>query len=188
MNKILVTVLAAMTAAAHAEPVTVYGLTLGQPLGLQKCAPGARTVVCYSRMSRNPVELVDENLIVDFPAGQAPEMASGGNVAAWVVDGKVQRVTWWTTGVTLQQEHLAKLEAKFGPAGLVERKRAVTRFGVEFPVIEATWGLPDGVVVTFTGAFDRADRGRVEVSTPEGLAAFRRGMDAINARSSGTKL
>jgi len=169
---ILLLALAAST--AHAGP-PIFGIELAAPLAVREC-PSKYGVVkdspCYRR-DKAAGPLRNETVELQFPSELKPDLTPLSHVAVHVVDGAVERVSFWTHGIDSQDRVYAALVAKFGQPAAVERRAATTRYGAVFDALEASWALPDGTTVEIAGVLDSTTRGLVQIETPKGKAATR---------------
>jgi hypothetical protein len=166
----IVTLLCAMLSgsaiAAGMQPapsMTVGGFVIGQPLP-QDCAASDQA----------PCVLHDAAAIggktrLKFQA-ETPGLNGQHLPEAIVVDGKLEGVRIFTTGIDSQRAWLKTLSDKYGKPLELADVQTRNRMGATFSVIRAGWVFSD-LVVTFDGASKQIDLGVVTIETQKGMAA-----------------
>jgi len=108
-----------LPALAKSPPdMTVFGITLGQPLAVDECPQGTVSfkAMCAMKDRFMPkdeygVEFVD----VWFPTSFTSELVSSGSLSVILIDGSVESVTFGTwSGDMRQQMALRELTKKYG--------------------------------------------------------------------------
>lgn len=181
MNRILIAVALAAAQAHAEETTTVFGIALGKPLELADCASSVvagmklydsvQRVHCRedARADRDRVEGVSWSR-VQFPAAEAPLIAKWAYVNAYIIADVVEGIEFPTAGVSSQEVVLAQLSEKFGRPTTINSIPKQNAMGASFKVYEAEWRLPT-MTVSFSGALDAIDKGRVEICRPRLCAA-----------------
>lgn len=153
----------------------VFGIALAHPLAIPECSAATVRSVCFDRAgiyrgigargSCDPITTAQ--VAVRFPPLELPVYVRDSSVLAEVIDGQVESLTFYTTGVTNQGQVLDELIAKFGKPTSSSTRPMQTRGGAKFDSAVAIWSLP-GVGVSFAGTIGSVDRGVVIISTPKG--------------------
>lgn len=85
-----------------------------------------------------------------------------------VVDGNVEAVTIYTTGLRVQDVILAMLEEKYGDPSNLEEENKQNAFGAVFSSHLAQWLDFTNLTVSFRGTQLRTDVGIITVYTDKG--------------------
>jgi hypothetical protein len=171
--------------ALGAEPVSVFGLVLQQPLSLRECKfnrdvyiPGTQrvnhylanlTAPCYKREheadigTKKPIE-DDDFILGSWPADALPKIVLGDKVYIGIVDGSVEQVEFETHGLSSQAQDLDGLTTKFGKPSTLERSDCQGDLGATSSGMEARWQLGQ-VSIRFRSCDGRPERGNVDVRT-----------------------
>lgn len=170
-----------MMAAGFALAVDFSGVAMGQPLSMPECEAGrfpgsyafqfdlaVKPCWKHSYGDRGKPLPSETMFSIGFIAEKYPPGVRSSELL--IVNGKVEGVTVFTTGLDSQDEILEALTAKFGKPTALERTKSQNRMGAEFMGIVATWKLPN-VAATFVGIGSRIDGGIVVVRTPIGEAS-----------------
>lgn len=184
---------------ARAQPVTVWGLTFLEPLSVPECLllrprrmepryspANTTTELCFERNLTNTgsvAPLGDENVILRWPIPVRPAMVNGTTMAAYLLDGRLERLAFSTDGYASQENDLAELTQKFGEPAAQTTVTKQNAFGAQYESITAHWAVGDGITVTFTGTTHRIDEGRVIVATSAGDQALRVYLDSLMPRT-----
>lgn len=175
--------------ALAAEPITVFGITIGTQLNLPECATsviaGRRVynsthpAICSeaARPDQNTADVSWSR--VNFPGDQAPLIAKWPYVNAYIYRGVVEGIEFPTAGVSSQDVVLDQLTQKFGQPSSMRRVPVQNAMGATFQSYEAEWRLPT-LRVTFRGSVRTLDMGRVEMCSPV-LCDLRTAADAVRA-------
>lgn len=161
--------------ALAAEPIAVFGITIGSPLTLPECGTriiAGRTVynsthqaVC-SEAARPDQTTADVSWSrVNFPADQAPLIAKWPYVNAYIYRGVVEGIEFPTAGISSQDVVLDQLRQKFGQPTSLRSVTVQNAMGATFQSHEAEWRLP-ALRVTFRGSVRSLDMGKVEICAP----------------------
>lgn len=148
----------------------------------------AKDAVCYARQENigTSVPIIEETVSVRFPLKQQPEISANDYISVRLVDGVVQRVWFWTSGLSAQARDFDLLTKKFGVATTVHKQKLQNGLGAVFESIEAAWVLKNRVNVKYSGVEDEVTRGVVVVATQKGEESFNAVIKAIINK--GTKL
>ena len=142
-------------ASADETPTEVFGATIGAKLSLPACPPniGLDGMVGIPGAPSSHPECVDssDGDSVHFASGQWPDWIRSNPFEAYSTDGLVDRIDIETRGISVQDQALAELTAKFGPPTTHDVEREQNGLGATFDVIVATWTRGDGRI-EFTGA------------------------------------
>jgi hypothetical protein len=172
--------------AIGAEPVSVFGLVLQQPLSLHECKfnrdvyiagmPRERhyladlTVPCFKREheadigTKKSIEN-DDFIVGNWPENTLPRMVRGGSAYIGVVDGNVEQVEFETLGVSSQAQDLDALMAKFGKPSSLERPVCQDEAGATSSGIEAEWQVGQVLIKYLSCDLGRSAHGIVDVRT-----------------------
>lgn len=121
-----------------------------------------------------------ETIWVKWPATKQPQLGGGYGAGVSLIDGVVHGVNMSTYGSSSQERDYALLQGKFGTPtrkGMVSKQN---RLGAKFDIIEAAWARPGGVVISFEGATDTLDSGRVTARSPQEIARLKAFFDKLN--------
>lgn len=186
--------------------VTVFGVAMKQPLPFGECAfseikvpkrgqailgksylqytvhsPSSRP--CYERtLIGSAAPLDHESVAIKFPIGDEPTLSKHGQLAARLIDGRVERLWFWTKGLRHQQVDMDALTAKFGAPSANEVRAVSNAFGATFTSINAGWDLPDGIKVTYASTTGTIDTGMFVASTAIGEQSFQAAVGAATRR------
>lgn len=170
----------ALSLAAHATDMSVFGVELGKPITLPECP--------YKQLSDGMklYDVMPKLTCVHDPHplqgyGQPPRELSFGRdevpaiVKNWTAfllqdeNGNVIGFHFLTRGIETQDAVLAQLKAKYGAPSKIEPRSIRTAVGGPFDTFDAQWTLPD-LVVEFQATNGRIDRGDVTVDLPAAAA------------------
>ena len=166
--------LSLLTASAPvlaSEPTAIFGIELGKPLTLPECSyqiGGGMKLYDTVQQAKCKEDQRPDRAIgvtwtpVNFPADQAPVIAKWTYVNAYMLNGIVEGIEFPTAGVSSQYVVLTQLKQKFGAPSAVSTRSAQNAMGAAFSVIEAEWHT-GAITVSFHGALDQFDKGRVEI-------------------------
>lgn len=187
---------------APSPPITVFGIPFQASLPMPECeflpptSRGSKAEYvfaspkdgsCYERNNPGSKEALDEESVsIKFPISKQPTLSKYDSVVARMLDNRVQRLWFWTSGLMLQDRDFESLTSKFGQPSQLATPIVQNRMGASFEQIEAIWKLQGNVTVVFHGAVGSTDRGQVVISTPAGDASFNAAMDKI--LNNGTQL
>lgn len=170
--KYLVVALGLLSVPAMAsEPASVFGIEFGKPLTLPECSyqmgGGMKLYDTLQRAECQEPARPDRAAgvtwaPVNFPPDSAPTIAKWTYINAYMLNGIVEGIEFPTAGVSSQDIVLAQLKQKFGPPSTQSSRRAQNAMGATFQVIEAEWHSGT-ITVSFHGALDQFDKGRVEI-------------------------
>ena len=168
-------IFAACTSAAFAEggkplPMAVFGVTVGAPISIQKCATDSGVGTDKECWYRNPYTAKD-SVDVATPLG-APLPMWVRRISVQIIDGKVEGVHIYTMGADAQQVALRALVAKYGEPNSLSHNDVQTVGGAVLQSIKAYWQTGN-VAILFTGIDDNINNGFVRVVTPKWLAHMR---------------
>lgn len=177
---------------ALAVDMTVFGFTLGEKLSVAECERksfgyGYSKTVCFERFSKYvngvdvyPTEpITNENITIKFPYSDSPQMVKGSGVSAIVLDGKLEGVSFATSGVTDADDVIASLKEKYGkPLNFIPRK-VQNRMGASFDTFIAGWTF-DNLDVSFYSVMLNLDEGKVIIDTKKGGAWRKKQLDELN--------
>jgi len=164
---------------------TVFGLHLGEKLSLPECTHLKKStlylendgVVCFERSiaawekSKWSSPVFDETVMILFPFGRKPALASKYKIVGQVVEGNLESIGFNTSGITAQEQTLEGLTAKYGDPTKTVNETKQNAFGARFDSHVAVWEF-DNLTVIFQGTTDRIDSGLVNIDTRKG-AKFR---------------
>lgn len=173
--------LALAFAAAQAGAADFMGVELGQPFAMPECVAGKYTGYefewerpvrpCWKHAYGDPGEPLpaESKFQIAFVAAKdkSPPGIKSANLV--VIDGKVEGVLAFTTGLESQDELLEGLTSKFGKPATLNRSDWQNRMGATFEGIDAEWSA-DGATVSFLGIGSRVDGGIITAYTPVGAA------------------
>lgn len=174
MNRLLFGLALVATPASATQPSSIFGIELGKPLSLPDCsATMAAGMKLYDTLQR--VECREDAhpdraegvtwSRVQFPPDRAPLIAKWTYVNAYMIGGTVEGIEFPTAGISSQDVVLAQLKEKFGQPTTITTTLAQNAMGASFRVYEARWQSA-ALTVTFHGALDTFDKGRVEICSP----------------------
>lgn len=185
--------------SAQAPPPSVWGLTFLEPLSVPECLllrprrmepryspANTTTQLCFERNLTNTgsaAPLGDENVLLRWPIPIRPPMVNGTTLAAYLLDGRLERLAFSTDGYSSQERDLAELTQKLGEPSTQTTSTKQNAFGAQYESITAQWSLGDVITVTFTGTTHRIDEGRVVLATRAGDEALRVYLDSLRPRT-----
>lgn len=178
------TLLAASGSVSAAEPITIFGIELGKPLSLPECSyQMGGSMKLYDTIAKVECQEVQRPdsapgvtwSRVHFPPDRAPLIAKWSYVNAYMLNGVVEGIEFPTAGVSSQEVVVAQLKQKFGAPSAISNRLAQNAMGATFTVIEAQWRT-EMMIVTFHGALDQFDKGKVEICQ-NSLCDVRRGKE-----------
>lgn len=163
--------------ASGSSDAQVYGLVIGEPLGLPECSRLAMPAVKnfeppYAPISSTCTMSRGDRGVIAFPASAPPRHLAGTQIGYRLVDGRLDLLFATTAGAPVQDAVLAELQAKFGvPSGRSD-ERVTTGAGAVLGAVRAQWKLPASTI-EFMGITGRADAGELVVGTPGGIERYR---------------
>ena len=167
----------------------IVGIELGAPLTVPECKKTselgfpsyASTGVTYPCF-RDYTELVTHPTVrtkPDLPRGPehnttfqvelGPSAVPPGvsdTASILMIDGVPRQVALSTSGVSVQQDILALLTAKYGKPSSLDIDHLQNAMGAQYESIKASWQLATMRVI-FSGMVSRADGGVILVTTPQ---------------------
>lgn len=203
---LLALALSAALPAVAQEPLTLFGIPFNQPLSMPECPwKDVRDymsrdrkatkreynnihfsdALCYTQHRNIGQPPTDGNVSFVFPLSKAPSM---GRLSGRLVQGRLQRMTVYTSGIDSQTSDFATLTQKFGEPTTLKRPSVQNRMGATFETIEAEWTLPGGVTVAFGSTLTKIDEGIVIITTPEGSTAEQQAQEELKRKFGGTEL
>jgi hypothetical protein len=167
-------------ARAAGVDVTVFGLTLGEPLHLPTCPEPSffdTPVIETTCIANDNATAINNQLGVPNPAvpftilismvtSKCPNWVGNCNLVAHLSGGRLTAVQFWTTGQTVQDTVGAALTDKYKKPTQTSHKTWENDAGVKIDSLNMTWNLP-GLNVTFVGypGGDRTAFGTVLIET-----------------------
>jgi hypothetical protein len=174
MGKASVAILGAFVAAGTAfagdAPISLYGITVGEPLSIQSCGTGRETI-CWTAVSDSLAKITPPGTTmrqVNFGSASQPRISRYPFFQLMLIDGVVEDITVFTKGVDVQDEALSQLIEKFGKPSDQQVRTVQNRMGARFDYVVASWRAAD-VTVTYTGFSGTLDNGRISVTSPKAL-------------------
>lgn len=159
---------------------SVFGFTFGAPIDLPECrfetsvTSGYKVYAeyqlqtCLEAKNEHAGKVVERSL--HFSSEDMPKIISGGFVEIMTSDDALIGVRFATSGIKDQAAVLQDLRSKYGVPTSVYTTSVQNSFGATYKVIHAKWKLR-GLSVSFDGARDTLDAGRVYIDTPEAVKA-----------------
>lgn len=160
--------------ATAAPDMTVFGLTIGEPVRLPECVqfssalthPGLysqdQPVTCKKSINLLKAKKFHE---IVFGLSSAPTWVHG-TLQILESEGNLIGVSFFTNGFAEQDKVLRKLTEKYGTPTALTTSTKQDGYGVKLKALDATWKL-EGLRVHFTGVVNQADQGFVSIDTPE---------------------
>jgi len=154
----------------------VFGLQLGEKFSLSECAKDGMGYdlitnrLCFERYPTKENEntpIDNATVLIRFPLSAKPEMLKDTAVAATLIEGKLEGLSFNTFGVSTQDEDLDRLKTKYGEPGDTKPLKVQNRFGASFNSVIAIWTLAN-LHVSFASAVTTLDEGLVIVDTDKG--------------------
>jgi len=141
--------------------MTVFGIRLGERLTLPECPKDASGYdlnilsVCFQRYSAKT-----PNVEIQFPIRDMPDMMSDTRLAALIIDGNIEGVSFSTRGVRSQNADLDRFTEKYGQPTKLSPAQVQNRLGAKFDTFTALWLFPE-LYVSFVSASTTLDEGLV---------------------------
>jgi len=157
-----------------ASDMTVFGLTLGEPLSIPECPKSGDTsykssaTVCYRLNAFDGDKLDDVNRYIIFPFNDSPSISKFNVVPALVLDGKLEGIGFNTNGTQNDEAVLEKLKEKYGEPTTIKRGTVQNRLGATFNKFTAIW-LFSNLYVGFQSVTTKIDSGLVNIDTTKGF-------------------
>lgn len=176
---------------ALAVDMTVFGLTVGGKLSIAECERtkygyNYSKTVCFERFSKyvsgvdvySTEPINNENIVVKFPFSDSPRIVKGSSVSAIILDGKLEGVSFATSGISDADDVLTTLKEKYGkPLSYIPRK-VQNRMGASFDAFIAGWTF-DNLDVSFFSVMTTLDSGEVIIDTKKGGAWRKKQMEEL---------
>jgi hypothetical protein len=189
----LVLVTLIFCANATAQDMSVFGMRFGQSLSIPECPTEGYSIdyelfpnhVCYARLmiyerfgaevfkrydKKHPPPtlppLGTEEVRISYPILDRPEI-SNTTVAAILIDGRLEGISFGTRGIADADSILEKLKAKYGASPTIVSAKVQNRLGASFNTFYALWIFPD-LRVGFHSVSDTLDAGLVIIDTKKG--------------------
>lgn len=183
---------------------TVFGIHLGDKFSHSECkrtGVGAEAVyigpdatTCFrwrydllSVIPENTPVVTDEVEIVWEPDEARPLYTRYGWMSGLVVDGRLEKVTVYTGGLSWQDYWLAQLKEKYGEPAILEEAEKENGFGAVFTSHLAKWRFAN-LAVVFHGTYGSTDTGTVDVVTNKGLEFLGSGRGVDHPMRKGPKM
>lgn len=188
----MISTIIAVAAAASSTPMTVFGLTLGQPLTIPECRrarlpDGRLSELVYEREPGQTCFEPDTPVkgrpwrrgSLDFPLDRIPTIMSGNSCYTLMIEGRLEGLDLDTPGPANAKEIIRQLSVKFGKA--VVMADTVSIDGIPVPSTHARWHV-NGVSVQYDSVGPGVSRGTLLIQTDK-LRALREASDRANAES-----
>lgn len=165
-----------VSAVTYAADNSVFGLQLGQPLGIPECVkdiggyPGVTDKICFERLAPRQHEtgpVVSDTIRIRFPMLSLPSYVNGSAIIGQVLNGRLEGTGFNTHGVLDQDVALDALKEKYGAPDTYSPTTVQNGMGATFKVFVATWQTAD-VVVTFRSTTGKTNSGLVNIDTKLG--------------------
>lgn len=153
-----------------ALPMDVFGIVVGSPINIPKCAEdnGVGTnKECWYRNSYT----ADGDVEIATPRS-APLPSWVRRISVQIIDGNVEGIQIYTMGSDVQQDVLQALLAKYGKPTELDHKDMQTLGGATFKSVSAYW-QSGSIAVLFSGVDNNIDNGVVRIVTPKWLTHMR---------------
>jgi len=175
-----------------AVDMTVFGFTLGEKLSITECERKSlgyenSKSMCFERFSKyvNGVETYpteppnNENLLIKFPYGDSPQIVSGNVISGIILDGKLEGISFSTSGISDADYVLAKLQEKYGKPSTYIPRKIENAMGASFDSFIAGWKL-ENLDISFFGVKTKLDEGQVFIDTNKGGAWRKKQHEELN--------
>jgi hypothetical protein len=167
---------------ASAKPVptaqprpSLFGIALGAHLdGMPECphpnglVAGVSVdlvkVICWHNPRARSVPS-DGTVYIVFPFAQTPSFVAREGVSITLRGGVVEKIVVNTKGLSVQDELLRMLMAKFGRPSSNAPRTVQTAIGGHLTIIEAEWLRPLNDHLIFAGAYNTVDTGAIVAIT-----------------------
>jgi len=158
-----------ISSAAFADPVTIFGVPMGEAFDLPQCA------------EEHPITVAANCWTYEFDPGLMPQSmnmrtlhfanppALGHDITAFVDDGIVDIITIETASLDAQDSIMAQLKQKFGKPTHFAKVSAQNRMGAKFVADRAEWSTPQ-IFVRYDA--DASDGGMHEGTLDHGWIAI----------------
>jgi hypothetical protein len=174
------TLAAALSSAASASDISIFGLELGKPFALPECGSSGGTyllehrTVCYERMDYSPgkgIRLSQDTVHVGWPESKKPDLLpdADASLRATIINGTLERLEFGTLGYESQQRDLAALTEKFGTPSAISKPILQNSFGATAQAIRAEWRVGD-ITVTYDSMTKFMGWGSVNIETAKSAA------------------
>lgn len=181
--------------AAFAQPASVYGLPLGEPVSLPECQKSEIAGMVTYRMAVGgpcvkalpakmpPLDIAraDQAVLISFPVSNPPTGSAISDVSAILVAGKLEGVMVSTAGYQTQEMVFDDLLGKYGKPASVSRLPLSGSGPTLAGGITAEWKTPE-VEVLFSGVMGGPNKGFLRIATPAGAAEHERRLGEIKVR------
>lgn len=185
--------------SAAGVDMTVFGVPMGEPLRLPRCAVGSPQqqgmqalgslfgvsegppATCQSRSGAAALLGGDNGIGIHLPRARCPawiHLTQGCALSGVLHDGRLAMVVIVTAGLDADEQIAQDLRDKYGKPTAVRRATWSNRQGGRWEVEELTWDLKD-LYVEYRPMGKLEDAGSISIVTPEG----RRFLQAEKKRS-----
>ena len=166
----------AMSASAT-EPVSMYGIVIGQPLTIARCVLNEVPVAgpCWARAHENIAKFSPpgmQSLTVQFPVLGRPRISKFDELFVKTIDDVVEEVTLYTKGIDVADAALRQLVENFGQPTDQQFESVQNRFGAQYDYIRAEWRRT-GVTVVFEGVSGDLDSGVIYATSEKARSQYR---------------
>jgi hypothetical protein len=201
----MIAFLLGLAAAPTALPQkSIFGITVGEPLGLSECVPATDpnkyhtaksaykgkfyykfpdNAACFERLTRQGLgdSPVNEIVHVQFPLKDRLATAADNVIVVQLLDSKVEFLRFNTKGRIFQDDDLAVYVSKFGKPTFLKPVALQNGFGAKFEALTALWKITPAITATYSSfAGDINGRyGDFSIGTTRGKAALDAPLQAL---------
>lgn len=179
----------AAAAAANAAPISVFGITIGEPLSIPMCAvkplgdgelakyksnarPSAGACWGHQQEAKIGTPIADGTVSILFNFDETMPPMLWNRMEAQVLGGKVQYLTFNTQGLKTQSVDAATLIGKFGKPSKMDTLELQNGFGAKFEALKVEWRVNPSVTASFAGWSEDRGQGVFSIGTAAGERAF----------------
>lgn len=161
---------------SFADDLSIFGFNLAKPISFSECKKRDDLYdiliynICYERMygTNSYKKLDNEFLKIRFPSDSIPDFLKYGNVDGIIIDGNLERISFYTQGIVSQEYVLEVLTNKYGKPSIIEKKSVQNAMGATFETFDASWNDLEKLYVKFNPTNGEINHGFVSIETLKG--------------------
>lgn len=161
---------------SFADDLSIFGFYFAEPISFSECKKRDNLYdiltyeICYERMygTSSYKKLDNEFLKIRFPSDSIPDFLKYDHVNGLIIDGNLEKITFYTKGILSQEYVLEVLTKKYGNSSVIEKKSMQNAMGATFETFDAYWNDLEKLYVKFKPTNGEINHGSVSIETLKG--------------------